>query len=193
EKAWHPDVAAYEVWDRGKKIGKFYLDLYPRPGKYKHAAMFPIVQPKRLHDGSALLPTAALECNFPKPGAAAALMMHEDVITFFHEFGHVLHHILTRSELATYSGSNAVRDFVERPSQMVEEWPGSREGLDLFARHIAKGNKIPDELFTAMQRSRRFGMALETQRQVFFATVDFEFHSRAPGFNTTELVEQLEA
>src|SRR5262249_38826641 len=77
-KAWHPDVTAYEVWSGGKKIGKFYFDLYSRPNKYGHAAMFPITSGKRHADGSYQLPVAALECNFPKPGAQPALMLHED-------------------------------------------------------------------------------------------------------------------
>lgn len=192
-KAWHPDVTAYEVWFEGKPIGKFYLDLYSRPDKFKHMAMFPIRDRKRLADGSYRTPVASLECNFPKPGAEAALLSHEEVVTFFHEFGHVLHHLLTRSELASYAGTNTVRDFVEAPSQMFEEWPWSREVLDIFARHHQTGAKIPDDLFAAMQKARTFGRALETQRQLVFASLDIEYHSRAPGFDTTALVEEVQA
>lgn len=194
-KAWHDDVTAYEVWAGDKKIGKFYLDLYSRPDKYKHAAMFQIRTPKRLADGRYVLPMAALECNFPKPGgagAAPALMSHEDVVTFFHEFGHVLHHLLTRSELATYAGTATVRDFVEAPSQMFEEWAWSREVLDLFARHHKTGAKIPDDLFAAMKAARSFGRALSTQRQIFLATLDQELHSRPPGFDSTRVVEEVQ-
>lgn len=190
--AWHPDVSLHEVWSGGELIGSFYLDLYSRPDKFKHAAMFPIRTAKRLRDGRYMRPMAALECNFPKPGEGPALMSHEEVVTFFHEFGHVLHHLLTRSELASYSGTSTVRDFVEAPSQMFEEWPWSREVLDLFARHYKTGAKIPDELFSAMQRSRTFGRALETQRQVTFATLDFEYHSREPGFDTTAVLEEVQ-
>ncbi len=152
-QAWHPDVTAYEVSSGGKAIGKFYLDLYSRPDKFKHMAMFPVITAKKLADGTRRLPVASLECNFPKPGAEPALMSHEDVVTFFHEFGHVLHHLLTRSELAHFSGTNVVRDFVEAPSQMFEEWPWSREVLDLFAHHHKTGKKIPDDLFNALQRA----------------------------------------
>lgn len=193
-KAWHPDVEAYEVRDASSKqlIGKFYLDLHPRADKYKHAAMFTVRTAKRLSDGSWQTPIAALECNFPKPGAEPALMQHEDVVTFFHEFGHVLHHLLTRSELAAYSGTAAVRDFVEAPSQMFEEWAWSREVLDLFARHHKTGEKIPDDLFQAMTRSRSFGRALATQRQVFLATLDQELHARDQVGSSTKIVEQVQ-
>ncbi len=193
---WHPDVTAYDVLSGGKPIGRFYLDLYSREGKYKHAAMFPIRTPARLPDGRYLEPIAALECNFPKPGADAAepaLLSHEEVVTFFHEFGHVLHHLLTRSELASYAGTNTVRDFVEAPSQMFEEWAWSREVLDLFARHYKTGAPIPDALYKAMKTARTFGRGLDTQRQVFFATLDQELHTRDPGFDSTAVVEELEA
>jgi thimet oligopeptidase len=190
--AWHPDVTAYEVHAGGKAVGKFYLDLYSRADKYKHAAMFPIRTAARLPDGRYLAPVAALECNFPKPGATPALMSHEDVVTFFHEFGHVLHHLLTRAELASYSGTSTVRDFVEAPSQMFEEWAWSREVLDRFARHHKTGAKIPDELFKAMKAARGFGRALDTQRQVFLATLDQELHTRAPGFDSTTVVEEVQ-
>ena len=192
--AWHGDVTAYEVFDAASKnkIGKFYLDLHPRADKYKHAAMFPIRSPAKLADGRRVLPVAALECNFPKPGAEPALMTHEDVVTFFHEFGHVLHHLLGASELATYGGTNTARDFVEAPSQMFEEWPWSREVLDLFAKHYQTGAKIPDDLFAAMTRARSFGRALDTQRQLFLATLDQELHSRPTGFDSTSVVEEVQ-
>jgi thimet oligopeptidase len=189
---WHPDVTAYDVVSGGRVIGRFYLDLFSREGKYKHAAMFPIRTPARLPDGRYLAPIAALECNFPKPGSEAALMSHEDVVTFFHEFGHVLHHLLTRSELATYAGTNAVRDFVEAPSQMFEEWAWSREVLDMFARHHKTGATIPDDLYKAMRAARSFGRALDTQRQIFLATLDQELHTRAPGFDSTRVVEEVQ-
>jgi thimet oligopeptidase len=198
--AWHPDVMAYEVRsdvngdNDGKVIGKFYLDLYSRPDKYKHAAMFAVRTAKRLADGSWQAPIAALECNFPKPGAQPALMSHGDVVTFFHEFGHVLHHILTRSELASYSGTATVRDFVEAPSQMFEEWAWSREVLDLFARHHKSGARIPDDLFQAMTRARGFGRALATQRQLMLALLDVELHTctPAPACDTAVLVEGVQ-
>lgn len=189
---WHPDVTAYEVWSGGKPIGKFYLDLFSRPDKYKHAAMFPIRTPAKMPDGRYLTPIAALECNFPKPGKEPALMSHEEVVTFFHEFGHVLHHVLTRAELATYAGTNTVRDFVEVPSQMFEEWAWSRDVLDRFAKHHETGKPIPDALWKAMKASRGFGRALDTQRQLFLATLDLELHTRKPGFDSTAVVQEVQ-
>ncbi len=200
---WHTDVSVYDVLADGHPLGRVYLDLYAREGKYKHAAMFPIRTPARLPDGRYLSPIAALECNFPKPGAAGkdggqapqappALMSHEDVVTFFHEFGHVLHHLLTRSELATYAGTNTVRDFVEAPSQMFEEWAWSKDVLDTFARHYKTGAPIPDDVFKAMKTARTFARGLDTQRQVFLAMLDQELHTRAPGFDSTRVVEEVQ-
>ena len=119
-------------------------------------------------------------------------MSHEDVVTFFHEFGHVLHHLLSRAELATYAGTNTVRDFVEAPSQMFEEWAWSRDVLDKFAKHYKTGAPIPDDLFKAMKASRTFGRALDTQRQVFLASLDQELHSRPPGFDSTKVVQEVQ-
>ena len=192
-EAWHPDVTAYEVWSKNARIGKFYLDLYSRPDKYKHAAMFNVRTAKRMKDGSYRTPMAALVCNFPKPGAQPALMQHDEVVTFFHEFGHVLHHLLTRSELATFSGTNTVRDFVEAPSQMFEEWAWSRSVLDLFAVHHKTGDKIPDSIFEALLASRSFGRALATQRQLFLAMLDLEYHSRPPPVDTTRVLKEVQA
>ncbi|MGO9709017.1 MAG: M3 family metallopeptidase, partial [Polyangiaceae bacterium] len=195
---WHPDVTAYEVTSDGKSFGTFYLDLYPRPDKFKHAAMFPIRPAKLLPSGEYQLPMAVLECNFPKPdgapGAPPAVMEHGDVVTYFHEFGHVLHYILTRSSLASYSGTSTVQDFVEAPSQMFEEWAWNRDVLDLFARHNKTGEKIPDALFEAMQRSRAFGRALMTQRQIFLASLDMEYHSRGANepIDTTKVLRDLQ-
>jgi thimet oligopeptidase len=119
---WHSDVEAFMVTDpSGKPLGRFYFDLYPREGKYKHAAVFSIRPTKTMQDGSRLMPVAAIVCNFPKPGSGApALMSHQDVVTFFHEFGHVLHHLLSTAGLSSFAGTAVERDFVEAPSQMLE-------------------------------------------------------------------------
>lgn len=190
---WHPDVEAMEVTDaQGALLGRFYFDLYPREGKYKHAAVFSIRDTMRTADGGRLVPIAAIECNFPKPGAGApALMSHQDVVTFFHEFGHVLHHLLSESELATFAGTSVARDFVESPSQMLEEWAWSKETLDLFAAHHATGAKMPKELHAKMLRSRSFGRAIATQRQLFLAALDQRYHTQPPGFDTTKVLGEV--
>jgi thimet oligopeptidase len=191
---WHPDVVALDVRDAASDaaIGRIYLDLYPREGKFKHAAMFEIRPGLQLRDGSYLAPISCLMCNFPRPGGEGpALLSHSDVTTFFHEYGHALHHVLSRQELASYSGTNTARDFVEVPSQMLEEWTFKRETLDLFARHHSTGAPIPDELFDAMSRSRAFGRALATERQISLATLDFEYHARRESFDTDEVLADV--
>jgi oligopeptidase A len=188
EVTWHPSVKAYEVWSGGKLIGKFYLDLYSRENKYKHAAMFAIRTGKTLAGGVRQTPIAALVCNFPDPGQP---MPHDQVVTYFHEYGHVLHHLLTETELASFAGTNVVRDFVETPSQLFEEWPWSREVLDRFARHAQTGEKLPDAIYQALTESRRLGLALATERQIFLAMLDLAYHTEKPGFDTTKLLEQI--
>ncbi|MBW2455692.1 MAG: Zn-dependent oligopeptidase [Deltaproteobacteria bacterium] len=187
-EAWHDSVKAYEVRSQGRPIGKFYLDLHARDDKYKHAAMFTIRTGKTLRGGERQTPMAALVCNFPKPGEP---MPHTQVVTYFHEFGHVLHHLLTETELASFAGTNTARDFVEVPSQMFEEWAWTREVLDRFARHPQTGAKLPDDLFKAMADSRRFGLALATERQLWLAWLDLAYHTTPPGFDTTKLLEKI--
>jgi thimet oligopeptidase len=152
-KAWHADVTAYEVWFEGKIIGKFYLDLYSRPDKYKHAACSACAPQAPAPTGRYRTPMAALECNFPKPGAGRADVPRRG--------GDVLPRVRPRaappahaSELASYAGTNTVRDFVEAPSQMFEEWAWSREVLDLFAKHHKTGERRSPTTSSPRCRSR---------------------------------------
>lgn len=190
---WHPDVEAMEVVDAsGKLLGRFYFDLYSREGKYKHAAVFSIRDTAKLPSGERLSPIAAIECNFPRPSAdAPALMSHQDAVTFFHEFGHVLHHMLSEAELSTFAGTSVARDFVESPSQMLEEWAWSKQTLDLFAVHYQTGKPLPKALHDSMLRSRGFGRAIATQRQLFLAALDQTYHTREPGFDTTKVLAEV--
>jgi thimet oligopeptidase len=178
----------------GKVLGRFYFDLYPRPGKYKHAAVFSIRDTKKMGDGKRLLPIAAIECNFPRPGGdGPALMSHQDATTFFHEFGHVLHHLLSRTDTVTFSGTSVARDFVEAPSQMLEEWAWDRSTLALFARHYKTDAPLPDALHAKMLRARGFGRALATQRQLFLAALDQTYHTRKPPFDTTPVLAEIQS
>ena len=190
---WHPDVEAMEVTDAsGKLLGRFYFDLYPRDGKYKHAAVFSIRDTTKMPDGSRLMPIAAIECNFPKPGGAApALMSHQDAVTFFHEFGHVIHHLLSESELASFAGTSVARDFVESPSQMLEEWAWNKDTLALFARHHDTNAPLPAPLHAAMLRSRGFGRAIATQRQLYLSALDQAYHTRPVPFDTTKVLAEI--
>ncbi len=191
--SWHPDVEAYLVTDtHGAPLGRFYFDLYPRADKYKHAAVFSVRETRKMSDGSRLLPIAAIVCNFPrsKPGAPA-LLTHGEVTTFLHEFGHVLHHLLSESALASFAGTAVARDFVEAPSQMLEEWAWSKETLDVLALHHETGAKLPDDLFDKMRRARGFGRAIATQRQLFLAALDQAYHTRPPGLDTTAVLREI--
>ncbi|MCK9360608.1 Zn-dependent oligopeptidase [Patescibacteria group bacterium] len=186
--AWHEEVRCLDVLDDEKPLGRIYLDLHPRDNKYSHAAVFGIRNSRRLSDGSRLPPMCSLVCNFPRKGG---LLSHEDVTTLFHEFGHAIHKIMYQGELSSLAGLNVSRDFVEAPSQLLEEWAWDRSCLDRFAKHHKTGEKIPDELFQAMAKSRHFGDAIFTERQLMLAMLDMTYHTKEPGFDTTTVMREL--
>jgi thimet oligopeptidase len=155
--AWDPAVETWDVFDEGKAIGRFYLDMHPRPGKYSHDAMDAVLDGIR----GKQLPEAILICNFPQPTATdPGLMEYDDVTTFFHEFGHLMNHILGgQQEWAGISGITKELDFWEAPSQMLEELIRSPQVLALFAHHYKTGEPIPAELVAHMNRAFAFGRA----------------------------------
>jgi len=167
----------YDVMRGGAKLGRIYLDMHPRDGKYKHAAQFP------LRDGvrGVQLPEGVLVCNFPSGGS---LMEHDDVVTMFHEFGHLMHHVLGgHQRWITQSGVTTEWDFVEAPSQMFEEWAWSYETLARFARHHETGEVIPKSLVEKMRRADKFGLGTTTVQQLFYAAISLGFHrSDAAGY-----------
>ena len=177
---WHPDVLAYDVCRAsgdGELLGRIYLDMHPREGKYKHAAQFAV------RDGmlGRQLPEGALVCNFPDPKSGPALMEHDDVVTMFHEFGHLMHHVLGgRHRWVRQSGVSTEFDFVEAPSQMFEQWAWSHDILARFARHHETGAAIPKELVDKMRRADKFGLGTSTVQQMFYAKVALEFHRADP-------------
>jgi oligopeptidase A len=175
---WHPDVTTYALVDgAGARIGLFYLDPYARQDKRGGAWMDECITRRRA--GSTLQrPAAYLTCNFtpPLPGQPA-LLTHDEVLTLFHEFGHGLHHLLTRVDEAAVSGIHGVeRDAVELPSQFMENWCYDAETLRGFARHWQTGAPLPQELLTKLQASRTFLSALATVRQLEFALFDLRLH-----------------
>ncbi|HWE24399.1 MAG TPA: M3 family metallopeptidase [Myxococcales bacterium] len=184
---WHGDVACFDVLENGHAVGRFYLDLYPRDGKYKHAAQF------TLQSGRAgrTLPEAALLCNFPRPGE---LLEHTEVITFFHEFGHLLHHLLGgRVRWAGISGVRTEWDFVEAPSQMLEEWCWDASVLGRFARHRDSGAPIPADLVGRMRAADEFGKGLRVRQQMYYAAVSLAFHEADPrSLDTTAVMARLQ-
>jgi thimet oligopeptidase len=181
---WHPSVVVYDVMRGDTKLGRIYLDMHPRDGKYKHAAQFPLKDGVR----GVQLPEGVLVCNFPVPERATAtrpgsvgLMEHEDVVTMFHEFGHLMHHVLGGHQAwITQSGVSTEWDFVEAPSQMFEEWAWRYDTLARFARHHETGEVIPPELVDKMRRADKFGLGTQTVQQIFYAAISLGFHCADP-------------
>jgi len=181
---WHPDVRLYEVDDKatGKLIGHFFIDLYPRPGKYTHAACWGLFGRKKWADGTVATPVAALVTNFTKPTPSKpSLLQHEEVETFFHEFGHVLHNLLTEADTNRFAGASVARDFVEAPSQMFENWVWSSEVLNTFAAHYKTGAKLPAALLKGMLAARNLGSGIEAEHQFYYGLVDQAYHTVPSG------------
>jgi thimet oligopeptidase len=188
---WDPSVEAYEVYDGKKLLGRFFFDLHPRPGKFNHAAKFTIRQGVR----GVQVPEHVLVCNFPggKPGDPG-LMEHSDVETFFHEFGHLLHAIMGgQGRWEPVSGTAVQRDFVEAPSQMLEEWVWDAKVLQTFARHYQTQEPIPTALVEKMRRADAFGRALNTASQAYYAAISLGIYNTTPDkVNTDQVVTSLE-
>ena len=183
---WHEEVAAYDVFPRAadaEPLGRIYLDLHPREGKYKHAAQF------TLADGVAgrQLAEGALVCNFSR-----GLMEHDHVVTLFHEFGHLVHHVLGgRAEWTRFAGVATEWDFVEAPSQMLEEWAWDADVLASFATNAA-GEPIPADLVRRMRRAHDFGKGYRARTQMFYAAMSYWFHTDRPADLTTAMRELQE-
>jgi thimet oligopeptidase len=176
--AWDPSVETWEVLDNGKIIGRFYLDMHPRPGKFSHAEMVPVLDGIR----GKQLPEAILVCNFPQPMATdPGLMEYGDVVTFFHEFGHLMHWILGgQQQWAGISGISMEADFGEAPSQMLEEWMRSPQVLASFAKHYKTGEPIPAELVARMNRANAFGRASWVTRQNELTAISYDIYKTKP-------------
>jgi thimet oligopeptidase len=188
---WHESVEVYDVYEGRTRLGRFYLDLHPREGKFSHAAMFGLVVGLR----GIQLPQAALLCNFPDPRTSAgpALMERTEVETFFHEFGHLLHGILSGHTKWLRTSMGGIEwDFVEAPSQMLEEWTRRYESLSRFAKHHKTGATVPEELVQRMARANTAARGMWTSRQDFFAALSLAYYSRDPkGLDTTALAKEL--
>ena len=180
---WHEGVQAFDIYESagGEAFGRFYMDLFPRPNTFGHAAAFTLRGGRRLPDGSYQKPVSAIVANFTKPTAdTPSLLRHSEVDTLFHEFGHILHQTLTRATHARFSGSSTERDFVEAPSQMLEHWVWDREVLGSFTRHHETGEPLPESLLDSMLAAKTLSSGVTTLRQLYFANLDFAYHS--PGF-----------
>lgn len=180
---WHPDVTAYDVLQGEERIGRIYLDLHPREGKFKHAAQFDLVSGVTGRQ----LPEGVLVCNLTR-----GLMEHDEVITLFHEFGHLIHHILGgRQRFVRFSGVATEWDFVEAPSQMLEEWAWDPDVLATFATN-ADGEPIPAALVGRMKRGEDFGKGYHARTQMFYAGMSHAVYT-APQTDLTRTLREQQA
>jgi Zn-dependent oligopeptidase len=173
-------------------MGLFYLDMFPREGKYNHFAEFPIQAGRMLPSGTYLRPTVALLCNFPPPAnGAPSLLDHQEVTTLFHEFGHCMHAILTRAHRGRFSGTSVPRDFVEAPSQMLENWTYDKAVLDTFAADYRDPTKkVPAATLARLNEVHLATMGVFYRRQLAFALLDLKLHGpRAEGAPVDSQVE----
>ncbi|EUC54471.1 metallopeptidase MepB [Rhizoctonia solani AG-3 Rhs1AP] len=188
---WHPDVQQFAVWNSGAKsqddfLGWAYLDLIPRESKYSHAAVWPL-QSGFDDENGRHYPTAAMVANLAKPTPGRpALIRHDDVVTFFHEMGHVFHGLLSKTRFARFHGTSVARDFVEAPSQMLENWCWEPEVLRKMSCHYEKKEPLSEDLIKRLIDSRYVNAGLSELRQVFFAKYDIKLHTQDAGNSTVE-------
>lgn len=194
--SWHPDVRLFEIKENGAHVGRFFFDLYARANKRGGAWMDGARDKRRDAGGKLISPVANLVCNFtPAAPGKPALLTHDEVTTLFHEFGHGLHHLLTRVEHAGASGINGVAwDAVELPSQFMENWCWEPEGLALISGHFETGEALPQDLLDKMLAAKNFQSGLMMVRQLEFSLFDFELHaSHGDGRSVLEVLEGIRA
>lgn len=184
-RAWHPDVTLYEIHDKtsGELIAHFYADLFPREGKFYHAAAFPLELGHRRADGSYATPVSAIVANLTPPGPGKPSLLrhgpHGEIETLWHEFGHILHESLTRTESVRFSGAETERDFVEAPSQIMQHWVWQPSVLARFARHHETGEPLPEDLIDRMVGSEYLNVGLRGAWQVSYGAEDMAMHASA--------------
>ena len=202
-KFWHEEVQLYQVVDTKTKdlMGYFFLDLFPRQGKYGHACKITLQTGCRIYDDDGnevtkQLPVNVMLCNFPKPTEdKPSLLGHDDVVTFFHEFGHVMHQICGQPLLSRFAGTAVERDFVEAPSQMLENWCWKSKSLNLMSGHYKdETKKIPEETVSALAKSKNANCGLLTKRQLYFGILDQTMHTVKDknGIDTEKLCYELQ-
>lgn len=192
--AWHPDVTALEVFTQedNQHLGYLFLDLYPRDNKYSHACEITIVPAGYDNDGSSRKSVVIVVANFPKSTTTKpSLLKRADVRTFFHEFGHAMHAMLGRTHMASVSGASVKRDFVEMPSQMLEEWLYDKDILKRVSRHYKTGEPLGDELINKMLDLKHFDSGSFLQRQCFLSKVALAYFEKGADKNPEEIMHQL--
>ncbi len=193
-KVWSPDVQLYEIRNTAddRLIGYFYADFFPRDGKYDHAAAFQQISGREIN-GVYNHTVSAIVANLtpPSPGKPS-LLSHDDVETIFHEFGHIMHQTLTRAKFASLSGSNTAQDFVEAPSQMLENWVWSPEILPMLSGHYTDHSKtLPDEMLQKMLAARKFGQGIAYTKQLLYALFDMTIHGGQGETDVTATYDNL--
>lgn len=181
---YHPEVTAWEVTDRtGKHIGVLYMDFYPRASK-KGGAWMTSYRKQKTENGKRIAPVISIVCNFTKPtGNAPALLTFDETTTFFHEFGHALHGLLSDVTYESLSGTNVYTDFVELPSQIMENWAAEPEVLKMYAKHYKTGEVIPDELIAKLQASATFDQGFATVEYLAASYLDLNYHTLTQPLN----------
>jgi Zn-dependent oligopeptidase len=191
---WNSDVRLFEVVDAagGPPLAYFYMDLFPREGKYGHAAAFNLITERLKVDGSSQKPVSAIVANMDKPTAdRPSLLDHKEVETLFHEFGHIMHQTLSKTKYGRFSGSNTAQDFVEAPSQMLENWVWNADVLQSLSGHYKdRSKKLPAELLQKMIAAKNADVALVNLRQLLFGTVDMAYHDARVPDDTTRTYAQ---
>ncbi len=190
---WHKDVKLYTVSDNKSQelLGHFYLDLFPRDGKYGHAAAFGLIDGRVMPDGSYRTPLNVMVANFTKPTKnSPALLGHNEVTTFFHEFGHVMHLLLSKPVYAQQSGYGVAWDFVEAPSQMLENWAWQPKVLKTISAHYKTGEPLPDEMIKNMIDAKYLHVGVSYSRQILYGLMNHYFHTRQ-NVDTTALINEL--
>jgi len=183
---WHPSVQKFEVWHQNQLISHFYMDLFPREGKYGHAAAFTLISAFKNTQGAYQSPFSSIVANFSPPTQERpSLLTHSEVETLFHEFGHIMHQVLTRARFPSFSGTGVKTDFVEAPSQMFENWAWEPSVLEKISGHYLRPEeKLPQSLIERMLAAKNFNQALHYLRQIAFGLTDLELHSQASGDST---------
>jgi thimet oligopeptidase len=177
--AWHPEVRVFDLVDAADDhpLAHLYLDLFPRPNKYRHAATFTLRTGRRLPDGTHQRPAVAIVANVTRPSQRTpALLRHSELVTLFHEFGHTLHKVVNRSAQARFADSRTEFDFREVPAQVLERMCWSPDVLRLFTGHHVTGAPLPEELLARMVAAKNLGAGLLTLRRIFFASLDLAYH-----------------
>ncbi len=190
--SWHPSATPYRVVRDGKTVAIFFMDLFPREGKYGHAAAFTLIQGNLNDDGSYQLPMSSIVANFNPPTKdTPSLLEHGEVKTLFHEFGHIMHQVLTTAKWASFAGTSVKRDFVEAPSQMLENWVWETETLPKLSGHYKDpSKKLPKDQIDRLVKAKDLHVGVRYLRQLLFALLDQRYHTK-PTADTTKVYADL--